>query len=168
MAHLVAGLQLPEVALTSTAGGTIDLSTLPGRSIVYVYPWTGRPGVPNPPGWDDIAGAHGSTPEAAGFRDHFAQFQAAGFEVFGLSTQSSDWQREFVHRLRLPFELLSDSAFAFADDLRLPRFETGGTAYLKRLTLIVHDGVIAEAIYPVANPGEHAAELVARLALIGT
>ena len=166
--HLVAGQALPEVALASTAGGTIDLATLPGKSIVFVFPWSGRPGVPNPPNWDDIPGAHGSTPEAEGFRDHFAQFQAAGFEVFGLSTQSSDWQREFVHRLRLPFELLCDGAFAFADDLALPRFTTGGAVYLKRLTLVVRDGVIVETIYPVASPAEHAAELVTRLVLVGT
>ena len=161
--HLVAGLELPEVALSSTAGGTIDLATLPGNSIVYVYPWTGRPGVPDPMGWDDIPGAHGSTPEAEGFREHYKRFQAAGFEVFGLSTQSTDWQKECALRLRLPFELLSDSAFAFADDLDLPRFETGGTSYLKRLTLIVRDGRIVETIYPVIDPAGHAAEVLGRI-----
>ena len=161
--HLVAGVQVPEVALSSTAGGTIDLATLPGTSIVFIYPWTGRPGVPNPPGWDDIPGAHGSTPQTEGFRDQWKAFQAAGFEVFGLSTQSRDWQKECAQRLRLPFELLSDNAFAFADDLDLPRFVTAGTAYLSRLTLIVRDGRIVETIYPVTDPAGHAAELLARL-----
>ena len=164
-ALLVPGLALPQVALRSTAGGTIDLATLPGRAVVFIYPWSGRPGVPNPPRWDDIPGAHGSTPQAEGFRDHHKAFQSAGCEVFGLSTQSTEWQKELALRLRLPFELLSDDAFAFADDIGLPRFETGGTSYLSRLTLIIRDGRILQTLYPVTAPAAHAAEVLACLAL---
>ena len=162
--HLVAGLALPEVVLQSTKGGTASLSGA-DRCVVYVYPWTGRPGYPNPPNWDDIPGAHGSTPEAEGFADRYAEFEAAGYDVVGISGQTSKEQAEFAGRLRLPFALLSDAGFAFADALRLPRFETGGVTYLKRLTLIVRDGVIAETIYPVERPAEHAGEVLARLAV---
>lgn len=161
--HLVAGLALPDVALVSTLGGKVSLSWA-DRCVVYVYPWTGRPGFPNPPNWDDIPGAHGSTPEAEGFRDQYAAFEAAGYDVAGISGQTGEEQAEFAARLGLPFALLSDAGFAFADALRLPRFETGGVGYLKRLTLIVRDGVIAETIYPVTRPGEHAGEVLARLA----
>ena len=162
--HLVAGLALPDVALQSTQGGKVSPSWA-DRCVVYVYPWTGRPGFPNPPDWDDIPGAHGSTPEAEGFRDRYAVFEAAGFDVVGISGQTSEEQAEFAGRLGLPFALLSDAGFAFADALRLPRFETGGVVYLKRLTLIVRNGVIAETIYPVVRPGEHAGEVLARLAV---
>lgn len=162
-AHLIPGLALPEVALSSTGGGTINLALLAGNAIIFVYPWSGRPGVPNPPRWDDIPGAHGSTPEAEGFRDTWKAFQSAGYEVFGLSTQSRDWQREFAQRLRLPFELIADDAFAFADDLELPRFETAGTEYLRRLTLIVRDGRIVDVITPITDPAGHAAAVLARI-----
>ena len=160
--HLVTGLRLPSVALRSTQGGTLDPSTLGGPAIVYVYPWTGRPGIPNPPGWDDIPGAHGSTPQAGGLRDHYPALRAAGWDVWGLSSQTTDWQREFATRLALPFALLSDAGFDFADALRLPRFSAGGVAYLKRLTLLVRDGRIVEAIYPVSDPAGHAGALLAR------
>jgi peroxiredoxin len=162
--HLVAGVALPDVALQSTQGGKVSLSWA-DRCIFYVYPWTGRPGFLNPPHWDDIPGAHGSTPEAEGFRDRYADFEAAGYDVAGISGQTGEEQAEFAARLSLPFALLSDAGFAFADALRLPRFETGGVVYLKRLTLIVRDGVIAETIYPVTRPAEHAGEVLARLGL---
>ncbi len=161
--HLVAGLAMPEVALASTGGGTVDFSLLAGSAIVFVYPYSGRPGVADPPGWDDLPGAHGSTPEAAGFRDHYAQFQSEGFDVFGVSGQTTAWQREFANRMSLPFELLSDDAFAFADDLALPRFTTGGIAYLGRMTLIVRDGVLVRAIHPIADPAGHALAVLASL-----
>lgn len=161
--HLTAGLVLPDVALASTQGGTVSLRSLTGTSLIFVYPWTGRPGFPNPPNWDDIPGAHGSTPQAEGFVALHEQFSAAGIHVFGISGQTSAEQAEFAARLNLPFALLSDHGFAFADALRLPRFTTGGIAYLTRLTLIVRDGVILETVYPVMRPGEHAAEVLARL-----
>ncbi len=163
-AHLIAGLRLPGIALASTEGGSVDLSARAGRAIVYIYPWTGRPGVANPADWDHIPGAHGSTPQAEGFRTHHQALRSEGFEVFGISGQSPAHQREFSARLSLRFALLSDAELHFADQLRLPRFETGGAAYLKRLTLIVADGVIVDKVYPVADPAEHAAQLVARLA----
>jgi peroxiredoxin len=161
--HFIAGTRLPDVALTATFGAPVNLARFQERAIVFVYPFTGAPGQPNPPKWDTIPGAHGSTPEAEGFRDHYAGFQIKGYEVYGLSGQSSVEQKAFATRVGLPFQLLSDETFAFADALNLPRFETGGTSYLKRLTLIVRDGVIYRCIYPVLSPETHAAEIVAGL-----
>ena len=161
--HLIAGTRLPDMALEATRGAPVNLARFQERAVVFVYPFTGTPGQPNPPKWDSIAGAHGSTPEAEGFRDHYAAFQVKGFEVFGLSGQSAADQKAFAMRAGLPFQLLSDAAFAFADALKLPRFETGGATYLKRLTLVVRNGVIYRAIYPVHPPDKHAGEIVTGL-----
>ena len=161
--HLISGLALPNIALASTDGGVVNLRAVPGVVVAFVYPWTGRPGLPNPPRWDDIAGAHGSTPEAEGFRDLYAKFAAQGAKVVGISSQDSGHQREFALRTRLPFPLLSDAAFAFADALNLPRFETGGETYLKRLTIAAEAGRIVKAFYPVHPPDLHAAEVLAWL-----
>ena len=161
--HLIAGTRLPDVALVATHGAPVNLARYQERAVVFVYPFTGTPGQPNPPDWDTIPGAHGSTPEAEGFRDAYAGFQVKGYEVFGLSCQSSDAQKAFATRTGLPFQLLSDASFAFADALKLPRFTTGAQTYLKRLTLIVRDGVIYRAIYPVHPPHTHAAYLLAEL-----
>jgi peroxiredoxin len=158
--HLVAGLPLPDLGLASTQGGAVNLRAWPGRAVVYVYPWTGRPGLADPPGWDDIPGAHGSTPETAGFRDRHAEFQALGVAVFGLSTQSSEHQRELAARLGVPFALLSDAQFAFQAALALPTFKAGGTRYLKRLTLLVRDGCVDHVFYPVHPPEAHALEVL--------
>ncbi len=159
-AHIIAGTRLPDVALTATFGAPVNLARFQERAVVFVYPFTGTPGQPNPPGWDDIPGAHGSTPEAEGFRDQYAAFQVKGYEVYGVSGQSSADQKAFATRTGLPFQLLSDDKFAFADALKLPQFETGGKSYLSRLTLIVRDGVIYRCIYPVTSPATHAADLL--------
>src|SRR5204863_3428395 len=110
--HLQRGRRMPDIELPTTAGRNLSFARHAGRAIVYCYPWTGRPGLPNPPGWDDIPGAHGSTPQAEGFRDLEAGFRQVGAAVFGLSTQSTAYQAEMVSRLGLPFEIVSDESFA--------------------------------------------------------
>jgi peroxiredoxin len=135
----------------------------PGLTVLFVYPWTGRPGLSNPPGWDDIPGAHGSTPEAEGFRDLQGSFAALGVSIFGLSGQDTAHQRELVARLKLPFPILSDAGFAFADALGLPRFKAGDEIYLERLTIFIRDGRIAHVFYPVHPPPSHAAGVLAWL-----
>jgi peroxiredoxin len=156
---------MPDFDLPTTAGRSVNFAKLAGLNIVYCYPWTGRPGLPNPPNWDDIPGAHGSTPEAEGFRDLHAGFRQVGAAVFGLSTQSNEYQRELVERLGLPFELVSDAHFALQRTLALPIFATGGVTYLKRLTLAVSDGRIERVYYPVAMPAAHAREVCAWLGM---
>ncbi|MCC0008174.1 MAG: peroxiredoxin [Hyphomicrobiaceae bacterium] len=162
-AHLIAGTLLPPIALPSSAGVSIDVSKLGGRAVVFVYPFTGAPGVPNPPGWDEIPGAHGSTPEAEGFRDQMPMFAVKGIKVFGLSAQPVTQQEAFARRASITYPLLSDEGLQFADALRLPRFETGGVTYLKRLTLLIEDGRIARTFYPVHPPHTHALDLLAAI-----
>jgi peroxiredoxin len=157
------GTILPSLALPATDGGIVNLAALPGRSLVIVYPWTGRPGMPNPPDWDDIQGAHGSTPELAGFRDCHADFLSLGVRLFGLSRQTTDYQTELVSRLALPFPILSDAAGRFAAATGLPSFTTGGEIYLKRLTFLVKQGQIERVFYPVSDPAGHADEVLRAL-----
>lgn len=161
--HIIAGTRLPDVALTATHGAPVNLARYQERAIVFVYPWTGTPGQPNPPKWDEIPGAHGSTPEAEGFRDCYAGFQIKGYEIFGISGQTPDGQKAFATRVGLPFQLLSDEGLAFADALALPRFKAGRATYLRRLTMIVRDGVIYRVIYPVHPPDSHAKALLGEL-----
>lgn len=161
--HLISGTQLPDVALEASLGALVNLARRAGQSILFIYPFTGTPGQPNPPDWDTIPGAHGSTPEAEGFRDNYLALEDLGFEIFGLSGQSSADQQAFATRLELPFPLLSDANFTFANGLCLPRFETGGKTYLKRITFIIRNGVIEDTIFPVHPPDRHAGDLLVRL-----
>jgi peroxiredoxin len=163
--HLKRGRRMPDVALPTTASRDVSFARLAGRAVVYCYPWTGRPGVANPRGWDEIPGAHGSTPQAEGFRDLHAGFTQVGAVVFGLSTQSTAYQAELVGRLQLPFEMVSDEGFALQQALGLPTFAIGCVRYLKRLTFMLRDGRIERVYYPVPAPAAHAREVCAWLGM---
>ena len=161
--HL-AGMSLPNLALAATSGPPVNLSKLTGRTVLYIYPRTGVPGVDAPPGWDDIPGARGCTPQSCGFRDHFAELQALGVAcVYGLSTQDTAYQREAAERLHLPFPILSDADLKLTRAMRLPTFSVAGMTLLKRMALIIDDGRIVKAFYPVFPPDQNAAEVIAWL-----
>jgi len=161
--HLV-GMKLPDLALPATSGGAVNLSKLKGRTVVYIYPRTGVPGVDPPQGWDQIPGARGCTPQSCGFRDHFAELRALGVaNLFGLSTQDTGYQREAAQRLHLPFPILSDAELNFARNLHLPMFIAAGMTLLARMALVVEDGIIVKAFYPVFPPDKNAAEVIAWL-----
>ncbi|QBD74695.1 peroxiredoxin [Ktedonosporobacter rubrisoli] len=160
--HLI-GLRLPTLSLTSTSGTSVDLATLPGKTVVYCYPRTGRPDQASPDGWDLIPGARGCTPQSCAFRDHYIELQALHAGVFGLSTQDTGYQREAVERLHLPFALLSDEKLAFTQALRLPTFIVEGMTLIKRLTLIIQDGKIIKVFYPVFPPNQNAAQVISWL-----
>ena len=157
--HLL-GMQLPSVSLASTDGRQVDLKSLPGRSVVYCYPRTGQPDKEPPEGWNEIPGARGCTPQSCAFRDHHGELQKLGARLFGLSTQSTEYQREAVERLHLSFELLSDADLVFTRALRLPTFKVDSMILIKRLTLILLDGRVEKVFYPVFPPDKNAREAI--------
>ena len=161
-AHLE-GSHLPSTALESTDGARVDLSTLIGMWVIYVYPMTSRPDVPSPEGWDGIPGARGCTPQSCGFRDHQKELLALGASVLGLSAQTSSEQCEAQERLHLPFELLRDASLRLKQALRLPTFRVGRLELFKRITLIVEGGRIRKVFYPVFPPDRNAAEVISWL-----
>lgn len=151
------GVAVPPLELPATAGPAVRLAEIGSpRAILYLYPKTARPGTAMPDDWELIPGAKGCTPEACSFRDHHAELAGLGAEVYGLSSQPTEYQREAAGRLHLPFALLSDPGFALAGALRLPTFEAAGERLYSRLTLVMRDGVVEHAFYPVFPPGEHA------------
>jgi peroxiredoxin len=158
------GTKLPDLALPATGGPAVNLSKLKGRTVVYIYPRTGVPGIDAPPGWDDIPGARGCTPQSCGFRDHFAELKMLGVaNVFGLSTQNTAYQREAAERLHLPFPILSDAGLELAGALKLPTFAAAGMVLYKRMALIIDDDTIVKAFYPVFPPDKNAEQVIAWL-----
>ncbi|SEP42976.1 peroxiredoxin [Nitrosovibrio sp. Nv6] len=152
--HL-SGLQLPSITLLSTAGRAVDLAGISGWLVIYCYPMTRRPGQTLPEGWEQILGAAGCTPQSCSFRDHFYELQTLNTQLFGISTQTNEDQLEVVERLHLPFELLSDTSFKFAQGLRLPMAEVHGMRLIKRVTLIARDGQVVKYFYPVSQPDKN-------------
>ena len=165
--HLV-GMKLPDIDLLATDGSVVNLSAQKRKTVIYCYPMTGKPGVPLPEGWDDIPGARGCTPQSCAFRDHHAELSALGADVFGLSTQNTDYQKEMAERLHLPFLVLSDADFVFCQAMRLPTFEVNGMRLLKRVTMIADKGIadigtIMRVHYPVFPSNSDAAWVISQL-----
>jgi len=160
--HLV-GMKLPDIDLLATDGSVVNLSAQKRKTVIYCYPMTGKPGVPLPEGWDDIPGARGCTPQSCAFRDHHAELSALGADVFGLSTQNTDYQKEMAERLHLPFLVLSDADFVFCQAMRLPTFEVNGMRLLKRVTMIADKGTIMRVHYPVFPSNSDAAWVISQL-----
>ncbi len=134
----------PGIVLPSTAGRLVNLRTLPGLTVVFIYPFTGRPDYPNPEGWDGIAGAHGSTPQALGYKALYPEFKVRKVRIFGMSFQSTEWQKDFVKRNDLPFALLSDEKAEMALELDLEVFTAGQSAFLRRRTFILRNGQVLD------------------------
>ncbi|OHU65176.1 MerR family transcriptional regulator [Mycobacteroides chelonae] len=161
----LAGTRMPAVGLLTSSGNEIWLDALGmRRTVIYIYPLTGRPGVDLPEGWNAIPGARGCTPEACSFRDHFEDLLSAGAgRVYGLSSQDVAYQSELAERLHLPFDMLSDPSLLLADALELPTFHSAGMRLYKRLTLVVRNGAIEHVFYPVFPPSEHAEQVLSWL-----
>ena len=146
--HLI-GMKLPDIDLLATDGSVVNLSAQKRKTVVYCYPMTGKPGIPLPEGWDEIPGARGCTPQSCSFRDHHSELSALGADVFGLSAQNTEYQREMVERLHLPFLVLSDANFKFCEVMKLPTFEVSGMRLLKRVTMIAENNSIVGVHYPI-------------------
>lgn len=153
---------IPALKLRSTEGRDMDLAELAADALVlYVYPKTGRPDEPDPPGWDAIPGARGCTQQSCSFRDHEREFRDLGYSVAGLSAQEPEDQLEASRRLHLPFPLLADPARRLEQALGLPTFEAAGMTLYKRLTIVARECRIDKVFYPVFPPDENAEEVLA-------
>lgn len=89
-----AGQKAPGFDLPTDGGGRVRLAELGGKPVVlYFYPK------------DD---ASGCTKEAMGFAETYADFQAAGAEIIGVSKDSVVSHEKFKAKYELPFPLGSD------------------------------------------------------------
>jgi peroxiredoxin len=160
--HLL-GTMLPQLTLDSTKGPVSLRALAEDLLVLYVYPRSGRPGVPSLEGWDAIPGARGCTPQSLGFRDAYERFRELGAEVAGISAQTLDDQREFAERNDIPYPVIADPELRLGSALRLPTFEVEGHTLYKRLALVVQACAIAKVFYPVFPPDENAGEVLAWL-----
>ncbi len=175
------GAALPRVGLRSTSGPWVNLAALERPTVIFFYPRTGVPGQPPARGfageaWEEIPGARGCTPQACGFGDLHGEFRRLGVDVLGISTNTSEHQREFKSRMLIPYELLSDSELTLTRAMKLPTFrfpvESGGPSELiKRMAWFVErtEGTNEDARgqvriqrlwYPVFPPDRNAATVL--------
>ena len=91
---LAIGSQAPDFTLLDKEGKEISLSSFKGQKVVlYFYPKDSTPGC---------------TRQAQAFRDAFAEFQAQGAVIIGISKDSVKSHMNFATKQELPFILLSD------------------------------------------------------------
>lgn len=154
------GLFLPDIQLSATNGELVSLNKLMGKHVIYIYPMTGKPNIALPPDWDNIPGARGCTPQSCSFRDHANELEKLNTKIFGLSSQTTEYQLEARNRLHLPFELLSDISFMLKKSLGLPTFFVGTNELYKRLTIIVENSNIIKTFYPVFPPDKNVQDVI--------
>lgn len=147
------GRELPDLTLESSAGAV----NVRDFAVIYVYPRSGKPGVPSLPGWDETPGARGCTPQSCAFRDLHPDL---GVPVAGLSAQPLEDQMEFAARNRMPFPVIADPQLELGAALGLPTFEIAGHTLYKRITLIAKDARVVKVFYPVFPPDENAADVL--------
>ena len=152
---------IKQVKLKSTDDKLVELSEIKGLTIIYIYPMTGQPDKPLPDNWDNIPGARGCTPQSCSFRDNFSQLKKLNVDnIFGLSTQNNQYQKEMVKRLSLPYQVLSDEKLEFAKQLNLPVFEVENMKLIKRITLILNNNMIIKYFYPIFPPDKNVEEVI--------
>jgi peroxiredoxin len=154
------GMRIPDVVLPSSMGDVALAALAADRLVLYFYPQTGPPDKAIPPGWDELPGARGCTPQSCGFRDHAAELTAFAARVAGVSSQSLSEQQEFAARTKIPFPVISDDGFVLAARLSLPTFEFDGRRFYKRVALIAENGVVVKVFYPVFPPDRNAADVL--------
>ena len=155
------GMHLPSLTLNATTASRFNLGESKGRLVIYCYPMTGQPNVALPEGWDQIPGARGCTPQSCTFRDNFSKLKELGVKnIFGLSTQNIEYQKELADRLHLPYPILSDEKLEFAKKLKLPLFKVEGMDLIKRITLILKDNEIVKYFYPIFPPTKNVVDVI--------
>jgi peroxiredoxin len=151
---------MPDLGLPASDGSLINLRAQQGTAVVFCYPYTGRPGFADPPNWDNIPGAHGSTPQAQAFSKHYQEFATLNVKIFGVSFDSTEWQQDFAKRNALSYLLVSDADQKFAQCLGLETFSAGQKLYLARRSFIIKNGVVMYDTSPVLSPATDAADLL--------
>ncbi len=160
--HLV-GMEIPALVLESSQGPVNLRDLCLGAGVVYLYPRTGRPGEPLLPGWNEIPGARGCTPQSCGFRDRAAETEALGVQLAGLSAQTIEEQLEFADRNAMPFPVIADPELRLKGALGLPTFEVAGLELYKRMAIVASGGTIEKVFYPVFPPDRNAGDVLAWL-----
>lgn len=143
----------PPLTLTDPQGRSISLPDFSGKHVVlYFYPADDTPGC---------------TKEACSFRDAWAELQALGAVVLGVSGDDADSHRRFAEKYRLPFTLLSDPSH---DVMRAYGAYGEKTLYGRKVIGVIRstvwigpDGRVRRHWARVTNAAEHPAKVLAAI-----
>jgi peroxiredoxin Q/BCP len=146
------GQQAPDFELTGDGGETVTLSDLRGQPVVlYFYPKDDTPGC---------------TTQACGIRDAYAEFEAAGAVVLGVSPDDVESHVEFKGKHGLPFTLLADPEHEVAERYGVwGEKKYMGRTYMgvNRSTFVIGADGTVEKVFAAVKPDTHADEVLAVL-----
>lgn len=140
---------VPDLALPSTTDQAVRLAGLHGRPFVlYFYPKDNTPGC---------------TTEGGDFAQLYPEFQAAGWDIYGVSRDGLKSHQGFKAKLDLPFELLSDTDEAACrafDVIKMKNLYGKQVRGIERSTFLVDEqGRIVQSWRGVKVPGHAQAVL---------
>jgi thioredoxin-dependent peroxiredoxin len=138
----------PDFALPEASGRTVRLSDFRGRKpvVLYFYPKDDTPGC---------------TKESCAFRDQYQDFQDAGAEVIGVSSDSPESHARFAEKHRLPFTLLADRGGAVRKQYGVPA--TLGLLPGRVTYVIDRHGVVRHVFNSQFQATQHVAEAIGAL-----
>jgi peroxiredoxin len=156
LADRLVGVPLPSVLLVSFREDPLDLRQLAQERpmVIYLFPGAHR----SPTDGEQTPLVDHAQHRA--FCEHYADLAARGYGVVGISSQSTQSQKQSALAGHLIQRLFSDRELGLAAELELATFEVDGARWYQRLTLVVKDGRIEKAFFPVASAARSAAQVI--------
>ncbi len=149
MHTLKVGDKVPEFSAMDEEGNKVQLSDYVGKKlIVFFYPRANTPGC---------------TVEACNLRDYYAELQAKGYELLGVSADSIKKQYNFKKKYKLPFPLLADENHSVIDIFGVwgPKKFMGRTFDgLHRTTFIIDEKGIVSKVIDKVRTKNHAMQIL--------
>ena len=149
MQTLKAGDKVPNFTVNDQDGNPISLSDYQGKKlVVFFYPAASTPGC---------------TAEACNLRDHYAELQAEGYELLGVSADTEKKQSNFRNKFKFPFPLLADTnkevinAFGVWGPKKFMGREYDG---IHRKTFLINEDGIVERVIDKVKTKAHAAQIL--------
>ncbi|MGD1946085.1 MAG: thioredoxin-dependent thiol peroxidase [Croceivirga sp.] len=149
MNTLKAGDKVPNFTSKDQDGNTVSLSDYSGKKlIVFFYPRANTPGC---------------TAEACNLRDNYAELQAKGYELLGVSEDSEKKQANFKNKYEFPFPLLADEDHTVIETFGVwgPK-KFMGKEYdgLHRMTFLINEEGIIDRVIEKVKTKDHAAQIL--------
>ena len=142
---LAVGAPAPEISAVDQDGKAVDFKALyaKGPTLVYFYPKADTPGC---------------TKQGCSIRDGWAELQAKGIQVLGVSEDKPDAQKKFAEKYKLPHTLIADSDGKVAKAFAVDMIPVAGLT--KRQSFLIKDGKVVWNMLKDTSTATHAADVI--------